>query len=253
MKGLSPDSYTLPVVAAVVLHGLLVLVFVVKWHAEPVKPMLSTPPPVVKAVIVEKPKSKPVVKKTRPAVKKKSVKKSPPKKVVKKEVKKTVSKKVVSKSQKKPQKLPQRAKPTFDQSDWENQLDADEDLLKKRQEEEALREAKEKENEARQMTVADKYKALIVQTVSRHWSRPLSARDGMKTTVRISMIPGGEIVDVRIVESSGDAAYDLSVVQALHSAEELPVPSDQVPEEKGVFDRYFRTLTLVFNPEDLNL
>lgn len=96
------------------------------------------------------------------------------------------------------------------------------------------------------MAMVDRYKGLINQRVQTKWNRPLSARNGMVVTLRISMLPGGEVTNVVSVNSSGDAAFDASAEEAVRRASPLPVP-----EDPGVFNQYFRMVTLKFNPEDL--
>ena len=87
---------------------------------------------------------------------------------------------------------------------------------------------------------------LIQQTISRNWIRPPSARTGMVVTLRINLLPGGELNSVNVIESSGNPAFDRSAVAAVQKAGRFPVPSDPAK-----FDRYFRSLKLHFNPEDL--
>lgn len=92
----------------------------------------------------------------------------------------------------------------------------------------------------------DKYQRQINQRVVSKWNRPLNARNGMITILRITVLPGGEVQSVITLKSSGDAAFDASAEEAVRRSSPLPVPSDSV-----VFNRYFRVITLNFNPEDL--
>lgn len=82
--------------------------------------------------------------------------------------------------------------------------------------------------------------------VENRWNRPLSAKAGMSTLLRISLLPGGEVANVIVATSSGNAAFDASAVDAVHRASPLPVPDDV-----GVFSQSFRNFTLKFSPEDL--
>ena len=90
--------------------------------------------------------------------------------------------------------------------------------------------------------------AIIQMAVQQVWNRPPSARNGMRAILQISMLPTGELLDARITESSGDAAFDRSAENAVYSAapftelQSLPI---------NVFNANLRTLSLIFQPEDL--
>lgn len=94
--------------------------------------------------------------------------------------------------------------------------------------------------------VVDKYLAGIRADIERRWTRPPLSRNGMKVTLRIYLLPGGELNDVRVVESSGNAAFDRSALTAVQKVGRFTVPSDPVE-----FDRNFRQFTVLFNPDDL--
>lgn len=90
--------------------------------------------------------------------------------------------------------------------------------------------------------------ALIQQAVQEMWSRPPSARNGMRAVLQIRMLPTGEVLDAVITQSSGDPAFDRSAENALYRAapfrelQSLPI---------NVFNANFRSLSLIFEPEDL--
>ena len=90
--------------------------------------------------------------------------------------------------------------------------------------------------------------AIIQQAVQSVWSRPPSARNGMRAILQIRMLPTGELIDAVITESSGDPAFDRSAENAVYSAapfrELQALPSN-------VFNENFRSLSLIFQPEDL--
>ena len=97
-------------------------------------------------------------------------------------------------------------------------------------------------------TARDRYIGAIRQTISFNWSLPPSARNGMTVVIRIQLVPTGEVVDVRIIQSSGDAGFDRSAEQAVLRAGRFPELQGM---DIGLFDRDFRTINLLFRPEDL--
>ena len=90
--------------------------------------------------------------------------------------------------------------------------------------------------------------AIIQQAVQQVWNRPPSARNGMRAVLQIQMLPTGELLDVRITQTSGDPAFDRASENAVYSAapftelRDLPI---------SIFNANFRTLSLIFQPEDL--
>lgn len=89
---------------------------------------------------------------------------------------------------------------------------------------------------------------LIQQVVQENWSRPPSARNGMRTILQISMLPTGEVTDVTITQSSNDPAFDRAAETAVFRAapfaelQGLPI---------RIFNANFRLFSLTFQPEDL--
>ena len=89
---------------------------------------------------------------------------------------------------------------------------------------------------------------LIQQLVTGNWSRPPSARNGMRAIIQIKMLPTGELVDVIITQSSGDPAFDRSAENAVYRAAPF---AELTALPIRVFNQNFRTLSLIFQPEDL--
>lgn len=132
-------------------------------------------------------------------------------------------------------------------------FDAEMKTLKKQtqqEERDRVQHAVEKSMQASRATanlaIRDKYQSLINQRVVTKWNRPLSAHNGMVTTLRISVLPGGEVANVITLKSSGNSAFDASAEEAVRRSSPLPVPDDV-----AVFNQYFRVITVNFNPEDL--
>lgn len=98
--------------------------------------------------------------------------------------------------------------------------------------------------EARAAAEVEKYRELIRQKVSRNWNRPVGVARGLQCTVRVRVVPGGEVLQATVVRSSGDLLFDGSVESAVHKATPLPLPD--APE---LFE-YFRELEFLFRPEE---
>lgn len=92
------------------------------------------------------------------------------------------------------------------------------------------------------------YAAQIKREIVQNWSRPPSARNGMEVILRVHLVPTGEIVDVKVEESSGNRAFDRSAVQAVRKSSRFVVPADALK-----FERDFRVFTVLFRPDDLRL
>lgn len=90
--------------------------------------------------------------------------------------------------------------------------------------------------------------SLIQRTVVNYWSRPPSARNGMECELSIQLIPTGEVVNVTLVRSSGNSAFDSSAINAVQKAGAFPELRNLPSRE---FEKNFRRLTLIFKPEDL--
>ncbi len=99
------------------------------------------------------------------------------------------------------------------------------------------------EADRRAQREVDRYIAIIRQRVERNWIRPPSAVQGLSCTLQVRVIPSGDVVDVSVVTSSGDGAFDRSAVAAVYKASPL-----DLPREPGLADR-FRVFNLDFRPE----
>ncbi|MEY6431115.1 cell envelope integrity protein TolA [Thioalkalicoccus limnaeus] len=87
------------------------------------------------------------------------------------------------------------------------------------------------------------YVAAISDQVEREWVRPPGSPLDAACLVRVRLEPTGDVVagSVRVIEGSGDPAFDRSVITAIYRASPLPVPAG--PE----FER-FREFQFRFSP-----
>lgn len=119
---------------------------------------------------------------------------------------------------------------------------------KKRKEEEAKRLAEEKRRAEEAKRLADelaaeeaelaaaaqaradqselaRYTAAIMRQVSSNFVAP-NIGAGLKCTLLVRMIPGGQVVDAKVVKSSGNATFDRQAELAVRKASPLPVPDE---------------------------
>lgn len=87
----------------------------------------------------------------------------------------------------------------------------------------------------------DQYVQLIEQRIERNWIRPASAGAGLECVVKVSQIPSGDVVSVRIGRCNGDEAVIRSIEAAVLRASPLPKP----PTPR-LFDR---NLEVIFRPD----
>ncbi len=122
----------------------------------------------------------------------------------------------------------------------------------KRQAEEAAAQAAaqaaEKERAAAEAQMVQSISSLINSRVTLAWNRPPSARNGMKTKLRINFFPTGEINNAQVTESSGDALFDQRTLDAVYRVKKIEELADI---DSITFERNFRQVDLIFNPQDL--
>lgn len=116
------------------------------------------------------------------------------------------------------------------------------DAEKKRQAQEAAA-RQNAENQARIAGEVDKYKALIVNAIGRHWILPENADGNLSSQFRIRLAPDGSVMEVSLTRSSGDPLLDRSAQTAIYKASPLPVPKDS-----ETFN-LFRDISLTVRPE----
>jgi len=85
-------------------------------------------------------------------------------------------------------------------------------------------------------------KALIHRKVTQNWNQPNSVAKKLACTIKVELIPSGDVMTVHVIKSSGNALFDNSAERAVYKASPLPVPKDP-----DVF-KQFRRFTFVFSP-----
>ncbi len=88
----------------------------------------------------------------------------------------------------------------------------------------------------------DQWRELIRQRIQRNWVKPASAGAGINCEVRVTQIPGGEVIEVTVGRCNGDDAVVRSIENAVLHASPLPPPPNP-----SLFER---RLILDFVPEN---
>jgi colicin import membrane protein len=119
--------------------------------------------------------------------------------------------------------------------------DEEKKRLAEKQRQEEARIAKEKEQalakllaqqQAQQAAEAaargrlDAYSRLVSDRIKRFVVLPPNIQGNPEAVFEVVQIPGGEILDVKLRRSSGNAAYDAAVERAIRKASPLPPPPD---------------------------
>ena len=90
------------------------------------------------------------------------------------------------------------------------------------------------------------YSNLIRDQVIINWKQPSSAKKGMSAEILITLVPTGEIVQVKLTKTSGNQAFDSSALNAIQKVSKF----EGLEMGRRLFDNNFRKFTLVFNPEN---
>ncbi len=258
---LHSDSF-MPVMASVLLHAFILIIVGWGWESSLVTPRKVMPNYVEAKLVALKPTAP---KKAAPKKIKKSVKKvdlaaqrheqERLKQLQVKKQRQIAQKKKATEALKVKQLADKKAKAlavekAHQLQEEQNRL-AEQQILVEQQQQQAFADALAEEELLLQAELdavaAQSFSGNIRNKVQSKWSRPPSARNGMKCLLKIQLIPTGEIIDVSVIKGSGNSAFDRSAEQAVKKAERF----DLSGMESRIFEKYFRQFNLEFNPQDL--
>jgi colicin import membrane protein len=225
------------VLSAVVHIGLVLVLFLgVRWQSH--APDTVTVDLVEAPLPVEAPKPAPKVQP--PPV----VKPEPPK-VEKPQI--AIPDKPKPKPKPKPEVKP-RPNPEF-QKRLQEQVAQEQRTLDQQRQERELREliARQQADAARQAAAArgkalNEYIARIQAKVRSSWILPPDIHGNPEAIFDVVQLPTGEVLSIRLVKSSGNAAYDAAVERAILKSSPLPLPASR--------ELFSRELKLTFRPQD---
>lgn len=78
---------------------------------------------------------------------------------------------------------------------------------------------------AQKKTEFDGFVEKIRQRIKSKANVPDTVKGNPRVQVRIKILPGGDVLEVTVVRSSGNPAYDAAIERAIRSAQPLPVPA----------------------------
>ena len=116
----------------------------------------------------------------------------------------------------KKQPTPEEQKPKV--ADDLEQLVRDQEALEKQRAQQAA--------QSRALDVIAEYKAKIMAKIRSRIVLPPNIPDDSVAELDVTLLPGGDILNVRLRKSSGYAAFDSAVERAIYLAKPLPLPPD---------------------------
>ena len=82
--------------------------------------------------------------------------------------------------------------------------------------------------------------------ITRAWRRPVTFQAGLEVDLNVALAANGEVVEVRVIRSSGEQIFDRSAVSAVQRAS----PFQEVAQFDALtFENNFRSMTIKFKPE----
>jgi colicin import membrane protein len=89
------------------------------------------------------------------------------------------------------------------------------------------------------------FSSMIKSQVMENWKRPTNLSSNLKTEIQITLVPTGEILSSKIINSSGNRAFDDSALTAISRLKSF----DGLNMQMNLFDQHFRKFILIFSPE----
>lgn len=106
-------------------------------------------------------------------------------------------------------------------------------------------EVKNNDNNIVSQTDLEIFSSMIKSQVMENWKRPTNLSSNFKTEIQITLVPTGEILSSKIINSSGNRAFDDSALTAISRLKSF----DGLNMQMNLFDQHFRKFILIFSPE----
>ncbi len=101
------------------------------------------------------------------------------------------------------------------------------------------------ETDAAARAITEDYRARISARIRQRVILPPDLQGNPEAIYTVSLLPGGTVTEVRLLQTSGVATYDAAVERAILAAQPLPVP-----EDPALFQANFKNLRLNFRPKE---
>ena len=266
-----PASYAIPVTLAVMLHLGVASLFLMEWHTpDPVKPIpvhmtarvitVENQAEAQKQRLEQQRQARLAVAQQQRAEQERLNKVKQQKaaeaaaKQAKKEAAELALKKAAAAKEAARKAAAEKARQAQEQKAREEQearelAEIEQNLLEKLAQEEAEAELLRQQEAERRAKLAARieteYLARIRDQISSAWVYPPGVDPEQEVDVELSLVPTGEVVNLTILNGSGNQAFDRSVEQAILNASPLPVP-----EDIRIFEASFRQFRMKFRPEN---
>lgn len=89
-----------------------------------------------------------------------------------------------------------------------------------------------------------RFQDMIRSKIRHNIVMPPDVAPGAEVVFRVTLLPGGSVLDAVLLKSSGNPAYDEATERALYKAQPLPLPTDPLLKKE------FRELRLTIRPEE---
>jgi colicin import membrane protein len=224
-------------VLAALVHAALALIMLITVHFK------ISPPESVTVELWEPPAPAPKVEapKPEPKVEPKPEPKPEPPKVEKPEIveKAPPPKKVEKKVEKTP---PPKPKADDFKKRMREQLALEQKALDQQRREREAKEKAARELAAARANALARYISQIQRKVKSNWILPQDLQGNPEAVFSVVQLPTGEIISVKLLKGSGNAAYDSAVERAILKSSPLPLPAAR--------EDFSRELKLTFRPRD---
>ncbi len=113
----------------------------------------------------------------------------------------------------------------------------------KRKKEDELKRKRDAEQVSTRTRQLDEHVSRIRAKIQSKVNIPAGLTGNPEAHYSVTVLPGGDVLDIRLVKSSGVVGYDIAVERAIKASEPLPVPSQpELFQQMRIIDLKFRPL-----------